>query len=786
MSRSLSSGNPATARSSVELDGLALLILLAAVALLVWITIGATGRGPSFDGAMNLQVAWSLSEGEGFRRTYGDREPFPHEIQTNAPYLIPAAMAFKAFGMGFWQAQLANLLYLYALVAVVYLLLRQRFGVLVGATGALLILATPGIIAFGLDGYGEVPALFWCLLALLAFPWTRNGGNLARTALSGLCLGLALCTKTVMAIGVASFGFCCLIALLSDQAMPIRTRLLRSGVLAGAVLLPIAAFELWRWWALGGSQPYQDWWSIQLGAIGQEAGTRTQPVAAANMMDKLDAHLARLSKSYGLPIPALVCWLVGPYLLALAAMLKTRRFRDHGPLFAALLAAAIYFAWWLLLTPTIKAWHRRIFDGSLLLNIGWAYAAGMWIAAASGERRAWLRRLSYAPLAAALLLAVLFFNEDARPILVAGKQDHERYRRAIAILRQLPPEVPVFAIGWKSAPSLSLMAERPFLDFNDTAIARLDPKRPAVLALDTASFASGEYRDIVSMYRARPLLAGDANPQLYELRFDALQPMPGDPAQRRAWVDLSKDDYPFHRGFIGLEAGDRRWMTAEGAIGLLYDGSPDFAITTYAPNAAYQHGDSIGIDVSIDGCSAGKMQLRRALQVSRIRIPDRCRPDAGTPTTVRISADNLVLSPITRDDRRLSVIVGKAGFVPACSGRSCQEWPSELGRPQVAAPAVVPTPATTMIAATPDPIDLCDDSDESTIVEVVWNAPATSGHFEIWVASPGETGKLWHATGPGVGRLATGRWVRDGTIFSLRDGSGKQVASTQVSGKDCG
>ncbi len=37
---------------------------------------------PSFDGAMNLQVASSIANGEGYRRNYASREAFPHEIQT--------------------------------------------------------------------------------------------------------------------------------------------------------------------------------------------------------------------------------------------------------------------------------------------------------------------------------------------------------------------------------------------------------------------------------------------------------------------------------------------------------------------------------------------------------------------------------------------------------------------------------------------------------------------------------------------------------------------------------
>src|SRR5690348_18444146 len=83
---------------------------------------------PSFDGAMNLEVARSLSQGEGYRRLYADRQPFPHEIQTNAPYILPAAATFAVLGVGIAQTEFVSIAYLLASMALVALLARRSGG----------------------------------------------------------------------------------------------------------------------------------------------------------------------------------------------------------------------------------------------------------------------------------------------------------------------------------------------------------------------------------------------------------------------------------------------------------------------------------------------------------------------------------------------------------------------------------------------------------------------------------------------------------------------------------
>ena len=170
--------------------------------LLLFISIRIAEQPVSYDGAMNLQVAEHLASGGGYARPYHGIRPFPHEIQTNAPYVLLAALVFALGGVGLFTAQLPNLIYLaFACVVAAAAFRKDSLREPWPWLAALAVLVTPGLLDWGMNAYGELPALTWWLLGtvvLLGRPVTAP-----RIALAGGCLGLAMITKTVMLLPVA-------------------------------------------------------------------------------------------------------------------------------------------------------------------------------------------------------------------------------------------------------------------------------------------------------------------------------------------------------------------------------------------------------------------------------------------------------------------------------------------------------------------------------------------------------------------------------------------------------
>jgi hypothetical protein len=764
-------------RTTASLRRLATWALIAvAIALFLCIVKYASQRPPDFDGAMNLQVSYSLAHAEGHRRTYADRLPFPHEVQTHEPYQVPAAVVFKLFGMGYLQAQLTNLLYLAGLALVSLLLLRKRYGLLAGAAASLIVLVTPGILAEGLNGYGEVPGLFWAIAALLVFPWQGEGRAVWRVFAAGVFLGLAVSTKTVLMICFAWFGLCFVIAIASNAKQPMRLRLFRLAVLLFASLAPIALIELWRYVALGDWLAYKDWWLLELREVGRQAGTTSGYRDTAGGREKFLTHFGLLSGMYGLNRFVLAVWLELPLLVGGALSLRRNTRRGHGVLWCLLGAATIYFVWWLLITPTEKAWHRRILDGSLMLNLAWVYLVALAVSWSRDVRWRW-----FAAAASVLLIwmMVQFFITDANRKLWQPK-DAGNFDHAVQVLSALPPDAQLYGIGWYSAPVLALFSERYLQDLNDVPLIMRDPRKPSYLVLDTSSIAKNVQRMFTSMYRAEALLPSDGGMQILRIHFDEINPE----AIRRARsvsdsiVDVTNPNIVFD-GFHRADAKGFRWMTSESLMGLRYDGSPFLSVSLYAPAfGSYMRSGGVSLHASLDGCGLGWVQVPK-LGKNTVQFPvfAQCRPVEGETVVVRLSADNLVRNQIIQDQRALSVLVKRIGFSGSCDSQAACD--------RLLAAPVYRTAPPPKLGIEPKTLDLCGGR-RAGRVTVSWNIPGMEARtWTIFVSTSGTSRKPWTAGQGSVGSRQTGEWVVDGMTFMLVDKGGRELARATARAKEC-
>src|SRR3546814_15601869 len=77
---------------------------------------------------MNLQLAKNFAIGNGYAREYHGLRFFPHEIQTNIPFVVPAALLFSIFNVTIPTAQIINLLYIFILCSVFFLYVKNKLG----------------------------------------------------------------------------------------------------------------------------------------------------------------------------------------------------------------------------------------------------------------------------------------------------------------------------------------------------------------------------------------------------------------------------------------------------------------------------------------------------------------------------------------------------------------------------------------------------------------------------------------------------------------------------------
>ncbi|MGN6788027.1 MAG: hypothetical protein ACTHJP_00670 [Rhodanobacteraceae bacterium] len=643
----------------------------------------AISQPPTFDGAMNLEVASSIAKGDGYRRNYAQRLPFPHEIQTGPPYILPSAAVFKLWGVGVTQAEVMNIVYLAFLLGMVYLLVAPLGGPLFALFAMCTVILIPGIQVYGFYGYGEIPALAWVFAATVAY--FRRPGNVWVGLAAGVMLMLAAYTKTVMLIGVGALGLCAFADWLMAGRDRIR-RLPRCIAFAGGGLLTIVAMEVWRATAVGGVHAWRRWWSNEAGNIFAQAGVRPGfGNYTHSLIDKLRTHFDLLSHDYRMSAVLTGLWLV---LVAAAFGVTLRgalRRRTNWTTLTVMLIAAVYMVWWLLITPTAKAWHRRIIDGMICADVGLI----MLVAAHFSDWRAGVRKRTSDVVAVlvgvlALALPVLWLVKGSHTLLMGEANPKTcSWRMASAVVcdqynpgagtdallrvarevRDLPDNAYVFGIGWYSAPQLGLISGRHFMDFNNLPVSRLQSGRPVY-------FVEGPDTPPAVLNRVRELYNLPETPDFAYavIHVESMTPKPLLPAAAPVLRYINAaDKYAYLRGFNRSEGANGRWLTDDNQVLLRPVAGDRFKMAIYVPPVAqYEYPEAPEVSVSFDGCRAPPQRVVPGQSNDLVfAIPDQCRVMAGQPTSVRIEVDNLINSSITHDQRALGVLAKSFGFAPS-------------------------------------------------------------------------------------------------------------------------
>ncbi|WP_298579349.1 hypothetical protein [uncultured Luteimonas sp.] len=776
----------------------ALLVGAAALAVLLILFFRAFTLVPSFDGAMNLQVAWSVSQGDGYARSYGERAPFPREIQTNGPYILVAAAGYRLFGMGVAQSQLANVFFVLLLAGAAFMLARKVRGrTLDGFAAVLMLLSTPGVLAYGFRGFGEVPGLALAVGGLALYPWTDPGSRTRVTA-AAMLLGAAVVTKTVMLVCVGPVGLVMALHAITRARAP-AARTADIALLAAGFLSPIVVWEAYRMLSLGGADAYRAWWALEYLSISREAGIAETPGEAPSLPEKIWRHFGMLSAFLHLPTPLAMLWLLLPF--GLAAMFPPTARHARWILLATLAAAAAYLIWWLALTPTPKAWHRRIFNGMALVNIAWILVSS---SMACGAASRWRQRAAAVATVVAICFAAAFLMQSRmhgaiRPV------DVSIVDRAVETLRSLPPDAPVYAAGWSSAPQISLLAGRALLDINDTPADELTRSPSAYLVVDQEAGHTTETRRVLAMYPSTALVPQSTLPQVY--RFD-----PRSVAATPLRIDLTRP-HQFNRLHDGQLAGfhkaehDGRWVSADAVLRAHVSRADTLEIGVYVPPAErYDGGTTPTVSLSLDGCELPSIPVQPGLQTLEFPLAA-CSPSPTGPTTLRLRSSALIDSPITTDERSMAFL---ARSIQLKSQDPCTMFASVPLRALPAAVALAVALAACQDASGPttDPVAdgrLAAQSDTQTpalpwtldetalagsalqarrgpcapapySAEVSWALQTAHGSQpELWIVQANQAPKLWVAPSQREGAKQTGEWLTDATVIYLVDGTADAV-----------
>jgi hypothetical protein len=439
---------------------------------------------PSFDGAINLQVPETLIRYGRYATSYNSIIDFDHSIQSGFPLLLPIYFMFLIFGKSTFTAQLVSSTYLILAAVVIYHLTAINTNRVFALICMVLFMLTPSLLEYGHHIYGEIPALFYLLSSLvILYRLEKNpdGTGIFLPFLAGFLYGLSYLTKTVMLIAAPSIILFCMIDLLFIHKLKMKHYIL---MLIGFIL-PIVAFECYKLIQLG-ADAYSEWWKKQSSSIMTHVGVMEKYEDTANLYVKMLVHTKKFCRFFRMNIAVMLCFLCIPHLIFTVNFLYhfIIKRRDQVKLALAIVygTACTYMVWWICMTPTARAWPRRIIDGYILQEIAFVISLYfLWkFLSTTNYKVQFSKKIIGGVVFTVLLLVILYqgvVNIKHVGFLFKPSQEKLDAERIAKTIELLPEKAKIFGFGWWQAPILSFLSNRMFLDI---ALHRL-PNYPVKL-----------------------------------------------------------------------------------------------------------------------------------------------------------------------------------------------------------------------------------------------------------------------------------------------------------------
>jgi hypothetical protein len=307
---------------------------------------------------------------EGFRY-YGPT------VGVGPTVMLPIAAAFQIFGIGLLQARLVMVLYFLAAIYAFYRLAHVLGGDRLAWVATALLVASRGVglVEYGREVLGEVPAFFFVVVGLAVWFAAWEKASWPRLVAVGLLLGLATVTKNQFLLVLApTLGIAWLLNLIYYRTTPQRVFVV-PGLVAGTL------FALWQVYTvmyLGPSTASANWAALRTATAGAAL------VFSPELMKRGLGELMSFKVYLG--------WLLPILLYAFVLVLPRRREDQQWGLLFVLIA--VNLAWYVIASIS---WLRYAFLGLAVASLFVArffsaltdgfqvQAASMWQALRGGE-----------------------------------------------------------------------------------------------------------------------------------------------------------------------------------------------------------------------------------------------------------------------------------------------------------------------------------------------------------------------------------------------------------------
>ena len=439
----------------------------------------------SFDGAIIAQVAQNVAEKLKYKTYYWD-ETFAISA-TGPTVILPVAAFFRIFGETFTYGLLINSIYMVLLFfAIIYYLKfclqLDNYFILVFIVA---FYCTKELFDYGFGLYGEIPMIFYFIAALICIHKYWQNREKSYIIWAGLFLGCGFLTKFVFLIILPGLLFVVLWDVLLQKKEKIKTLIRHYMLLLSAFILPNFLFEIYKLVIIGIKSYFFNWkWflfaaGVQAGTIKGETGRIKD---SPDLFTKVNAHIDLLSNYAGfhkiLVILLLILGIVLFYILLFLALkflnkkIKPDKNLKHvlnGSMLLLITVMLTYFTWWIFITPTDRAWHRRIMPGIILYEICIViFLFLVWYFVKKNFNRQKKFFFVIEICVASIFVIFIFYNlvlSENISISFKWTKTKQEITEAGRYFNTFPADSEFFGFKWWQAPNISFASKKIFKDF---------------------------------------------------------------------------------------------------------------------------------------------------------------------------------------------------------------------------------------------------------------------------------------------------------------------------------
>lgn len=516
---------------------------------------------PSFDGGLNLQIPYNLLVNGTYSTMYDGGVMFDEHIQTGAPVLIPVYFIYLIFGVGATQSLVINGLYLFVTYIIIYKIgveLKIEKWLLLMLEAAICITPYVSASEYGIGAYGEVPTLFWFLMSIYMFQQGEKSEKKRYFFFGGLCYGLAFLTKIVILIAVPAI----VLALLSKWKIEKKITFQHCLLWVGGCIVPILAFEVYKITQLGLIQ-YIDIQKQVIYAVMQQSGVVSDYSDTVGIIDKFIYHIQTFCSQFRINILILLIILCVNLVYLIYRVIKNRKLEYRDTI---ILVAFSYFGWWLLITPTEKAWARRILIGVLLMEFVTVFVIDMLY-------KKYFNKYFKLLIIGIIIMLSIIAGQKIVKISDEEKQDTLEAVEFIKKYKEQNPETVICGGDWWSAPVMQVLTGIPFSDINNVD----DGYENLIFVEDKYAHQLADMDTLLEAYEYETIYSNERTP-IYIYIITNKNPYKPFTEDEKSGVEESRyvynEDYEYIRGVNAYEeTSGLRWASRN--VGLLLKDSEE-------------------------------------------------------------------------------------------------------------------------------------------------------------------------------------------------------------------